>query len=204
MTTSTPSPRKYYFLKTRSLPGAHKYDNFYLRLHGDGVEDIVLTPGRPIYLRAFDEPAPAATIPSTEAGVGTSIKFISTKSGDRQWSLALGQPRDFVGWEPVRIVAAAEDEEAEAGARWVRKSDLAAGGLREEFEALEWDAGSSEENGKGEWKGWMVCEWVHGHPQLFWVTGMSDSRGKELKMPTFCERVELVKEAVGESVDVSA
>ncbi|KAF2498080.1 hypothetical protein BU16DRAFT_333636 [Lophium mytilinum] len=192
MASPTPSSHRYYFLKTRSRTGAAKYDSLYIRLHGNGVDDVVLTAAPPVFLRAYDELATSAA--STEPRGGTAVKFISTKSGDRQWSLALGRPREFVGWEPVQIVAAAEDDgerEGEAGARWVQKE-----GPSQEYEALEWDVGSSEGDGKGVWKGWMVCEWVHGHPQLFWVTGMLDSRGKELDLPGFCERVELVREGV--------
>jgi len=41
-------------------------------------------------------------------------------------------------------------------------------------------------------KGWVVCPWAMGHPQLFYLTDAF----VEGKLPDFCERVSIIREEV--------
>jgi hypothetical protein len=55
----------------------------------------------------------------------------------------------------------------------------------------------SVENGREvlvheEVKGWVVCPWAMGYPQLFWLTNAFE----EGKLPDFFERVDIVREEV--------
>ncbi|KAF2403506.1 hypothetical protein EJ06DRAFT_281239 [Trichodelitschia bisporula] len=40
-----------------------------------------------------------------------------------------------------------------------------------------------------QWGGWLVCDWNHGVPQLFWLDGGRTQ--PETKLPVSCNRVEL-------------
>lgn len=88
----------------------------------------------------------------------------------------MGHPRDKYGWEPVEIRA----DDAEDGFEWVEE-----GGK----EVLVWTGGTAM--ARGRFDGWMACDWVHGHPQLFWLTGMLDPAKP---LPAGCEKVEIVRE----------
>ena len=171
-----------YFLKTRSLPssGFSRYDAMYLRLHGDGHSAVVLTKDPPKFLRGCLDK-------------GRQL-FIVTKS-PRTFGLSMGaSPKPNATrarWESVQIV---EDE-----------SDVDVGYSFGEDGTLRWDSRAkstdlheetSDELEDG-WKGWMVCEWSLGHPQLFWITSNlvpTDKLSDEL--PASCERVDIVKETI--------
>jgi hypothetical protein len=74
-------------------------------------------------------------------------------------------------------------ENAESGFAWVN---------REGKDLLEWAGAAVKEEDelKWEWRGWMVCPWVHGHPQLFWVTGMLDKAlPPVLRACGYCKRM---------------
>ena len=76
--------------------------------------------------------------------------------------------------------------ESEAGKRsgW-EKVEIVENASGVELEGVEMLEGKEVEG----WKGWMVCEWATGHPQLFWVTDELKS-----ELPEFCERVAIVRE----------
>lgn len=63
---------------------------------------------------------------------------------------------------------------------------FSAGGGDGKEEVLEYE---EEDAGEKVWKGWMVCDWAHGHPQLFWVT-----HALKGELPPFCHRVQIVRE----------
>ncbi|KAH8585418.1 hypothetical protein B0O99DRAFT_647055 [Bisporella sp. PMI_857] len=153
-----------FFLKTAPLPGEppSPYTNLYIRHHGSGINSIVLTPSPPKFIKAHLD--------------GRSISFTSASHKGRRWGLTLctdGGKR--AGWEKVEIV---ED----GGSDGLLFS--ASGDGKDEI--LEYE---EEDSGKKVWGGWMVCDWAHGHPQLFWVT-------HELKgeLPSFCHRVQIIRE----------
>ena len=90
----------------------------------------------------------------------------------------MGSAHPHVAWEDVKI----EEDETDGGFKFVpleegdRDIDVGEKSEPEERkEMLVWDsraknvAPSEAEKGKEEkdWMGWMVCEWVHGLPQLF-------------------------------------
>lgn len=160
-----------YFLKTRTIPPSNEASKtLYLRLHGDGVSSVVLTDSPPKFLRWHHSPSSTsqARTPGKEIA-------ISWKHADRSFGLVIPAPRRFHAWEEVKIVenGGSEDlvwEKGDDGIEFLKRKEDGA------------------EEGKG-WKGWMWCPWVHGHPQLFWVTGMV-----EKELPTFCERVEIARE----------
>jgi hypothetical protein len=105
----------------------------------------------------------------------TSLK--PTASPSHWHVLGQAEGKRLGGWEEVQIV----EGEADAGFAW-RSTDRPDG--KEVLEHKGKEDGCS-------WAGWMVCEWCHGHPQLFWVT--SNLKGE---LPDFCERVVLVREPV--------
>lgn len=84
----------------------------------------------------------------------------------------------LAGWERVEIV---EDGGSEGFVLKERESDgvkLLESAMKDEEDELVW-------------KGWVVCEWSTGHPQLFWVTHKSKAA-----LPEFCTRVDVVQEMV--------
>ena len=177
------TPRQY-FLRTCPLSSKPNCPSLYLRLHGSGHSSVVLTPSQPIYLRAYL---------SEDRQL-----FTSTKRPNRSWGLVMGSAHPHVAWEDVRI----EEGETDGGFKFVpleegdRDIDVDEKSEPEEGkEMLLWDsraknvAPSEPEKGEEEndWKGWMVCEWVHGHPQLFWLSAKTDAA-----LPSFCDRVAIV------------
>lgn len=165
------TPRRY-FLKTSPLPGASASpysSGLYVRhcgkLSGTATNtphSLVLTPGSPVYLRG-------------EAEAGTS-RVVYTYEG-RKWGMVMHRfERALAGWEAVEMLEGKGDEgfsfEAEEGGK---------------DEVLIWKSNGLEQG--VDWKGWMVCEWEHGHPQLFWVTSLLKG-----ELPSFCQRVQLVRE----------
>jgi hypothetical protein len=98
------------------------------------------------------------------------IHFTSASHEGRKWGLVLKTESEAgkrAGWEKVEIV------ENASGAELVFDKGV---------EVL---VGKEVEG----WKGWMVCEWATGHPQLFWVTDELKS-----ELPEFCESVAIVRE----------
>lgn len=94
----------------------------------------------------------------------------------------MGSAHPHVASEDVRI----EDGETDGGFKFLPLEDIDVGKkseLGERKEMLVWDsraktvAPSEAEKGKEEndWKGWMVCEWEHDHPQLFWLSAKTDA-----------------------------
>lgn len=153
-----------FYLKTHPLLGESPstYTGLYIRHHGSGINSVVLTPSQPKFINAHED--------------GNRISFTSASHEGRRWGLTLctnGGQR--AGWENVEIV---EDGGTEGL--------FFSGGDVNNQSGLEY--GEEEAEGKI-WKGWMVCDWAHGHPQLFWVT---DKLKGEL--PAFCHRVQIVRE----------
>lgn len=154
-----------FFLKTAPLPGEESspYTTLYLRHHGSGFNSVVLTTSPPKFIKAHID--------------GNRISFTSAAHEGRQWGLTLaGADGQCAGWEKVEIV---EDGGSE-GFRICQSSE------DKEVETLEYDGLHS---GEKIWIGWMVCDWAHGHPQLFWVTNQLKA-----ELPSFCHRVQVVRE----------
>ncbi|CZR62886.1 uncharacterized protein PAC_12783 [Phialocephala subalpina] len=159
------APNPQFFLKTAPLPGEppSPYTNLYLRHHGSGINSVVLTPAPPKFIKGHLD--------------GKRIIFTSASHEGRQWGLTLrtdGGQR--AGWEKVEIV---ED----GGSDGLVFSEGVGDGKEELLEFEE------EDSGEKVWKGFMVCEWAHGHPQLFWVTYQLKG-----ELPSFCHRVQIVRE----------
>ncbi|GAB7355662.1 hypothetical protein MBLNU459_g6373t1 [Dothideomycetes sp. NU459] len=154
-----------FFLKTHPLYGEDpsEYTDLYLRHHGSGINSVVLTQSPPKFIKAHWE--------------GSRVSFTSASHEGRKWGLTLrtdGGQR--AAWEKVEIV---ED----GGSSKLLVLEESNG-----KKILECDA---EDSGERTWRGWMVCDWAHEHPQLFWVT---DKLKGEL--PPFCHRVRIVCEDV--------
>jgi hypothetical protein len=186
-----------FWLKTAAHPSAGpdpRYASLYLRHHGGGINAIMLTPSPPKFLRLTH---PISSPPTTGADAHPvseptrqtgRIAFTSQAHADRRWGLVTEAEYSVrAGWESVEIVADAGTEgfyfEEEGG-----------------LEVLKWNAekgqGGDGSDGTvadgetdGAWRGWMACEWAHGHPQLFWVTDRLKG-----ELPAFCERVRIVRE----------
>jgi len=156
---------KQFFLKTAPLPGevSSQYANLYLRHFGSGMDSIVLTPEQPKYIKGHMD--------------GKRITFTSATHEGRKWGLALCRDGEqHAGWEKVEIV----DREGSDGLLFTQGEE---GSVEEVLEFEE------ELAGERVWKGWMVCEWAHGYPQLFWVTHKLNR-----ELPSFCHRVQVVRE----------
>jgi hypothetical protein len=154
-----------FFLRTAALPGEEPspYTGLYIRHHGSGINSVVLTLTVPKFIKAYED--------------GDGISFDSVTHEGRRWGLTLrtdGGQR--AGWEKVEIV--------ENGGSQKLSFSKAGGGNGEDF--LEY---AEQEAGENVWKGWMVCDWAHGHPQLFWVTDQLQG-----ELPKFCHRVQIVRE----------
>lgn len=150
-----------FWLKTAPLPGTEpsRFTGLYLRQNSNADPAVVLTPAPPKFLRAQCDPA------------GSNVHLVSWKHGERRWGLVLrAHPAGKAGWERVEI----PDDEID-----VRVSLAKDAQARETLQGRESDG----------WRGWMVCEWSLGHPQLFWVTGALQSN-----LPPFCERVAIIRE----------
>ncbi|KAF9074146.1 hypothetical protein BDP27DRAFT_220176 [Rhodocollybia butyracea] len=107
-------------------------------------------------------------------------------------------------WHEAEIVEAAEDDRdgttLAPGKGSVFDEAMVSGEL-----VTVLNAGEIEERGGGpQFGGWMVCEWKWGHPQLFWLRKSKDEGLDDVKLPPFCERVVLVKEALPEGVQDQA
>ncbi len=163
------SSNERYFLRTAahpSTPNSTRFSNLYVRHHGSGINSIMMVASPTKFLR-FN---------LSESGHQNATSW---KNPGRTWGFVLGseEGKCLGGWEEVQIV----EGEADPGFAWC--SDDQPDG-REVLEHKGKEANCS-------WAGWMVCEWCHGHPQLFWVT--SNLKGE---LPDFCERVVLVREPV--------
>ncbi|KAJ3128234.1 hypothetical protein HK100_009304 [Physocladia obscura] len=156
--------KQQFFLKTAPLPGepASAYTNLYIRHHGSGINSVVLTPGTPKFIKGHLE--------------GSRINFTSSTHQERQWGLTLcidGATR--AGWEKVEIVENGGSDRLQFSSNSETNEEVL------EFEG--------EDAGEKVWRGWMVCEWASGHPQLFWLTDKLKD-----KLPPFCHRVQIVRE----------
>ncbi|KAG0649250.1 hypothetical protein D0Z07_4160 [Hyphodiscus hymeniophilus] len=156
---------KQFFLKTAPLPDEEpsQYTNLYLRHFGSGMDSIVLTPGQPKFIKGHMD--------------GSRITFNSASHEGRKWGLALRKDGEqYAGWEKVEIVEREGSDKL-----------LFTGGEEGSVkEVLECEEEFAEEK---VWKGWMVCDWAHGYPQLFWVTHKLNG-----ELPSFCHRVQIVRE----------
>ncbi|KAH8646355.1 hypothetical protein BX600DRAFT_159826 [Xylariales sp. PMI_506] len=167
-----------FFLKTAPLPGeaSSQYTNLYLRHHGSGFNSVVVTPSPPKFIKGHMD--------------GQRIIFTSHAHPGRQWGLTLSysgaEDDQCAGWEKVEIVENGGGSGFQFATLPSTATDRGSDTKEETHEVLQHGETDSHENA---WTGWMVCEWAHGHPQLFWVTG-------ELKaeLPPFCHRVQIVRE----------
>ena len=176
-------PSSIFWLVTRphlsnSASSSARFSNLYVRLHGSGSNAVLLTPQPPKFLRSHLSPA-------------NQVIFTSwaEKHRGRNWGFVLGNEdsgKSLGGWAPMEIVEGqgtsgfrfAEDRPGER-----KEEGLKYGSWNGEGKKL--GTGAAGEGGrKASWAGWMVCEWTHGHPQLFWMT---DDLQKDL--PAYCERV---------------
>lgn len=106
---------------------------------------------------------------------GKRITFTRASHEGRKWGLTLrtdgGQ---HAGWEKVEIV----EDGGSDGLLFTKGEE------DPKEEVLEFE---EELAGERVWKGWMVCDWARGYPQLFWVTHKLSS-----ELPSFCHRVQIV------------
>lgn len=200
---SPPPPKPgQFFLKTEALPGAPagQFSGLYLRQYSAANPAVVLTPTAPKFLRA--------NVADVAAGAGVEFTSWAPRHAGRKWSLVLGNSDSEALWETVGIV----EDKADKGLRFVPttptgdvgevehggKEDKGDKDLRIRTVSTPNKPGADEGGPEAElrgcqgWKGWMVCEWSLGHPQLFWVTEHMGDR----ELPVCCERVRLVRSAI--------
>ncbi|RAH72026.1 uncharacterized protein BO66DRAFT_390506 [Aspergillus aculeatinus CBS 121060] len=81
------------------------------------------------------------------------------------WGFKMGANTNYASWEPVQINVGYGDE-----------------GFSVNGTSLQW----SEQNGFG---GWLVCDWYHNAPQLFWLYKYLPAT-----IPSSCDKVDLTVE----------
>ena len=184
--TPPPPTHSQYFLKTRpiSKDTPSVCTPLYLRLRGDGIASVVLTTAPPKFLRWHDELDEPGANSSSVSKTSKQIA-IPWKQLDRKFGLVVPEQRKGYAWEKVKIL------ENRSGDNIAWEEVTVEG---ETFEVLNVKENSDEIvgekcAGEGGYKGWIACQWVHGHIQLFWANG---SLYKEL--PPFCERIHVVME----------
>lgn len=162
--------KEYFWLKTVSEEGEKSisddnFDNLFIRLVGSGSEAVVLTEQSPKYLRShlsFDGHLCFTSSAPQHAG--------------RQWSFVLDQKREDSqsntnrpAWAPVLI----RECEGDKGFSFVNT-------IATTSEHLALDL--------ADFNGFVVCQWVYGHPQLFWLTEAFKG-----DLPKFMQRVKFIK-----------
>ncbi|KAH8814678.1 hypothetical protein DL96DRAFT_1504808 [Flagelloscypha sp. PMI_526] len=181
-----PSRDQLFWIRTAphpSTPNATKFANRYLRLHGDGVNTIMIMPSPPKFLRSH----------ILENG---QIVFTSWKHPGRSWCLDLSLDgltegaRSKMKWHEAEII---EKEDSTKGFFFMKAQSVEVG--KEGREQEELVVGDIE--GGPQFGGWMVCDWKWNHPQLFWLT-KTEAEGEDVMLPEGCEKVVLVKEALPE------
>ncbi|KAJ7583565.1 hypothetical protein C8J56DRAFT_954356 [Mycena floridula] len=145
---TTPSASQYW-LKVRAVDSSSPglFNGFYLRLHGGGINDVVLTEAPPKFLRWQEE----------------SGAEIATSTTHRRFGLVLSPLREKRGWESAMVV----ENESDRGFVW-KKTEIEG----RQVETLGWNG--DEDGGKSGFQGFIAAQWDLGHPQLFWITGQVD------------------------------
>jgi hypothetical protein len=180
--THPPPSGSQYFLKTHPI----SKDNpstcapLYLRLHGDGVTSVVLTAAPPKFLRWHDEVLDISNIPKASKQIA-----ISWKQPDRRFGLVVPESRDKYAWESVEI----RENDASDNLYWeeivIEGKTFEVLNVKGRIERVEGQQSGLVEG----YRGWIACQWVHGHLQLFWANGTLYG-----ELPPFFERVHLVRE----------
>ncbi|MCJ1310812.1 hypothetical protein MMC25_004479 [Agyrium rufum] len=170
----TPTGREYY-LKSVDYPGnTTDKANLYLQGYhtGAGFNDVVLVPESVGSLAKF-----FLNNTHQEADLGSAFP----------WGLVLGNDDNYAGWELVQLNAGYGDS-----GFYFNNTD----GL---FNAVAGAQGlkfnSAYQYGEGikfnEFGGWLVCDWYHGLPQLFWrVTPYDDA------FPSSCALIQLERQYI--------
>jgi hypothetical protein len=205
-----------FWLRTGPHPStkssASRFNSYYLRHAGHGSNAVILALNPPKFMYSEMEehiPEDAASEKSSKSRQssgtrslarysekgghafggdvsGGKIVFKSWKKKDRnrEWRLHLKGIKEFGKdsekrnkdmWAPVEIVEKDEEEDTD-GDDW--------------FSFALHKNGLDEVLVHKEIKGFVVCEWALGYPQLFWLTDAFE----EGKLPEFCQRVLLVRE----------
>lgn len=181
--TAPPPKDSQYFLKTHpiSKDSASTCAPLYLRLHGDSVASVVLTAAPPKFLRWHHEVLNIAGARKASKQIA-----ISWKQPDRMFGLVLPKSRQKYAWENAEI----RENEANDNLFW--EEVVIQGKVFEILNVKEKGEEGTEARQPGVvegYRGWIACQWVHGHPQLFWANGTLYE-----ELPPFFERVHLVRE----------
>jgi hypothetical protein len=137
---------------------------------------VVLTPAPPRFLRSHLGPK------SSDDGQGSKVVFTTWRPQDsgREWGFFLDGRKEY-------------GKGSERGNRdmWAPVHINEGVGIGDSGFSFSVENGR-EVLGHEEVKGWVVCPWAMGHPQLFWLTNAFE----EGKLPDFFERVDIVREEV--------
>jgi hypothetical protein len=161
-------------------PSPSKFTNLYLRHASSGSPSVVLTPAPPKFLRSHLGPNSKEDGNIESQGSRIILTTWRPQDAGREWGLLLegrteyGKGSERVNrdmWAPVHI-----------------QEGVGIGDTGFSF------AGEKEKEVlvHEEVKGWVVCPWALGHPQLFWLTDAFE----EGKLPDFCDRVDVIREEV--------
>jgi hypothetical protein len=191
---------------------ASRFNSYYLRHAGHGSNAVILAlnPPKFMYSEMDDEeiadlaskkPKKSRRPPGTRSlsrysekngaafggdvsGGKLTFKSWKQKEKGREWRLHLKGMKEFGKdsekknremWAPVEIVEKDEEEDTDGD---------------DGFSFALHKNGIDEVLVHKEVKGFVVCEWTLGYPQLFWLTDAF----QEGKLPEFCQRVLLVRE----------
>jgi hypothetical protein len=191
---------------------ASRFNSYYLRHAGHGSNAVILALNPPKFMYSeiddgsADDIASEKSFRSRQSSGTTSLSRYSERNGHAfggdvnggkvvfkswkkkergmEWRFHLKGIKDFGSesekrnremWAPVEIVEKDEEEDTDGD---------------DGFSFALHKNGMDEVLVHREVKGFVVCEWTLGYPQLFWLTDAFE----EGKLPEFCQRVLLVRE----------
>ncbi|KAF2488157.1 hypothetical protein BDY17DRAFT_320656 [Neohortaea acidophila] len=178
LTTAFPNTTREFHLSTRLLPNqpANKssFDHLYLIPYhtGAGFNDVVLSPTLDPSVRAFF---------NGSKGARPHHNLLFNLGNDFPWFMDMEAYTNFyAAWEPVGI-----------NVEFQKPGGFFLNGTR-----LQWTSNPSDsiDQGTNIFAGWLVCDWWHGAPQLFFrIAGYSIA---DYPAPSSCADVHLHAEFI--------
>lgn len=166
-----------YWLRVVSLEKESKYDGMFLRLTGSGSNVAIVTKEPPKFLRCQMNDSGHQLFKSWKHPDKTwAFRLVDQESIQEKLKSAPTSNTNLPMWSTVEI---REGPDADRG--FAFQDDASGSSL------------SSPSLVNVHSKGWIICEWAYGYPQLFYLTAAYD---EAKSLPSFCERVSLVKEQV--------
>lgn len=153
----------------------NRFNGLYLRLVGSGSEAVVLTEQPPKFLRShLSSDGQLCFTSSAPQHSGRQWAFVLDEKAKEDSQSTINRP----AWAPVLI----KESQGDTGFSLVKshdKDDTTSSSVHNPILSSD----------RADFHGFVVCQWVYGHPQLFWLT----EAFKEGELPKFMKRVNLMK-----------